>query len=244
MLELLAALIVLPPLLAASAIGAGRVLRPNRGDEDEPGTTRIATAAAGLSLLAVLAIDLLALVRGAPGQIRLGTWIASGEVEANISFTLDPLALSLATLVALICLLTLRFSVNYMHRERGFQRFFAILSLFTGAMLLIVTAGNVLLTFVGWELAGVSSHCLLFRAQPGGGKRRPRLRHQSDRGRGVLSGHLFLPGLDRQPGVARHRRRRQRFGEPECRADPARLSAPRPRQIRGPSLFGLDRAGG
>ncbi|MCG6862217.1 MAG: hypothetical protein LJE70_13220 [Chromatiaceae bacterium] len=161
MIGLLATLIVLPPLLAAAWIGIGVVLGHNVGESGEPATAHIAQSAAVLSLLAVLGLDLASFFAGAPGQVRLGTWLASGEIEAAISFTLDPFALSLATLVALICLLTLRFSVNYLHREAGFQRFFMILSLFTGAMLLIVTAGNLLLTFVGWELAGASSYLLI-----------------------------------------------------------------------------------
>jgi len=161
MLELLVTLIVLPPLLAAAWIAIGMVFGSNEGEAGEAGTAHIAQGAAVLSLLSVLSLDLFALLVRAPGQIRLGTWLASGEVEAAISFTLDPLALSLATLVASICLLTQRFSVNYLHREAGFQRFFMILSLFTGAMLLIVTAGNLLLAFVGWELAGVSSYLLI-----------------------------------------------------------------------------------
>jgi NADH:ubiquinone oxidoreductase subunit 5 (subunit L)/multisubunit Na+/H+ antiporter MnhA subunit len=161
MIEILAPLVVLPPLLATAWIGIGVVLGHNTGEAGEPATAHIAQGAAVLSLLAVLGLDLIALLFGAPGQVRLGTWLASGKVEAAIGFTLDPLALSLATLVATICLLTLRFSVNYLHREAGFQRFFMILSLFTGAMLLIVTAGNLLLTFVGWELAGLSSYLLI-----------------------------------------------------------------------------------
>jgi hypothetical protein len=58
-------------------------------------------------------------------------------------------------------LLGVRFSVSYMHRETGFQRFFMVLSLFIGAMLLIVLAGNAVLAFVGWEVAGVSSYLLI-----------------------------------------------------------------------------------
>lgn len=160
-LEVLAVLVVLPPLAAAAVIGSAMVLGLNPGEDGEPATALIAQGAAGLALLSLLALDLIALVSGAPGQVRLGVWFASGGLEAPISVLLDPLALSLATLFALICLLALRFSVAYLHRERGFHRFFLVLSLFTEAMLLIVTAGNALLTFAGWELAGVSSYLLI-----------------------------------------------------------------------------------
>lgn len=155
------ALIPLPPFAAALWIGLGIALRPARGESAERPTARLALGAAALSLAAVLAADLGTLIGGAPGQVRLGTWLAGAGPEVPLSLTLDPLGLVLATLVALICLATLRFSVPYMHREPGFRRFFLILSLFTGAMLLIVTAGNIVLTFVGWELAGISSYLLI-----------------------------------------------------------------------------------
>jgi len=48
-----------------------------------------------------------------------------------------------------------------MHREAGFHRFFIGMNLFAAGMLLIVLAGNAALTFVGWELAGVSSWMLI-----------------------------------------------------------------------------------
>lgn len=155
------ALIPLPPLAAALWIALGVALRPARGEAAERPTARLALSAAAISLLAVLAADLLAVTEGPPGQVRFGTWLASGRLEVPLSLTLDPLGLLLATLVAVICLATLRFSVPYMHREPGFRRFFLVLSLFTGAMLLIVTAGNTVLTFIGWELAGTSSYLLI-----------------------------------------------------------------------------------
>ena len=161
MIALLAAAVPLPPLLAVLWIGVGVVLGVNRGEAGEPQTARVAVGAATLSLLSVLALDAIAVVSAIPGQVRLGTWLSSGTIEVALAFTLDPFGLAMATLVTLICLVTLRFSVGYMHRERGFQRFFLGLSLFTGGMLLIVTAGNAVLTFVGWELAGISSYLLI-----------------------------------------------------------------------------------
>ena len=163
--DLAYALIPLPPLAAALWIGIGLALAPDRGESAERPTARVVLAGAWLALFSVLAADLTALLQGAPGQIQLGTWLESGPIRVDINLLLDGLGLTLATLVALICLMTLRFSVHYMHRETGFRRFFLALSLFTGAMLLIVTAGNAALTFVGWELAGVSSYLLIGYAQ-------------------------------------------------------------------------------
>ncbi|MCU0836084.1 MAG: hypothetical protein MUC77_16885 [Chromatiaceae bacterium] len=159
--EALFTLIPLPPLLAALWIALGFALGRDRGEAGERGTARVALSAAGLSLLLVLAADVQALLLGPPGQIEAGTWLASGGVRVALGLRLDAFGLVMATLVALIGLVTLRFSVHYLHREPGFQRFFLGMSLFTSAMLLIVTAGNAVLTFVGWELAGVSSYLLI-----------------------------------------------------------------------------------
>jgi NADH:ubiquinone oxidoreductase subunit 5 (subunit L)/multisubunit Na+/H+ antiporter MnhA subunit len=159
--ELAALLVPALPLLAALAIGATYAFAGNRGEAGERLTTRLAIGAGTLSLALLLGLDVLALTAGPPGQVVLGDWLVSGAYRVRVSFTLDALGLGLATLFALLCLLTQLFSVNYMHREPGYQRFFAVLSLFTGAILLLVTAGNAVLTFVGWELAGAASYLLI-----------------------------------------------------------------------------------
>ena len=161
MIALIAALAPLLPIIAAAIIGIGYLNSQNRGEKAEKSTAGIAIAASGLSLLVILTIDLYSIVNGAPGQLQLGQWFSSGSITINISFTLDTLGLVMATLVATLSLLTTKFSINYLHREDGFQRFFLILSLFNGAMLLVMMAGNAVLTFVGWELAGVSSYLLI-----------------------------------------------------------------------------------
>ncbi|MCU7914616.1 MAG: hypothetical protein KZQ65_01625 [Candidatus Thiodiazotropha sp. (ex Gloverina cf. vestifex)] len=161
MLDQYAGLIPILPWLAAAWIGIGYMLGLNRGEAGEKQTAVVATLAATASLLLVTVLALKAVLNGLPGQLELGTWFRSGEYAVPISFTLDALGLSIASIVALIALLVIRFSANYMHREAGFQRFFMLLCLFTGAMDLIVLAGNALLVFVGWEIAGVSSFLLI-----------------------------------------------------------------------------------
>jgi len=154
-------LVPLLPLLASLVIGAGVLFGFNRGEQGERQTHRLALLATGLSLLVMMAIDLLALTKDLPSHFIAAKWFNSGDLYFNISFIMDHLSLSVATLVCLIGLLSLRFAINYLHREQGYQRFFMILSLFISAMLLIVLAGNAMLTFVGWEMAGVSSYLLI-----------------------------------------------------------------------------------
>lgn len=158
--EILFALVPASPLLASLIIGI-RLALGCRGEAHEKTTSRLALGAGAISLAVMAAFILHAAITGSPGQIRLGNWLESGPVTVAISFTLDRLGLAMGGAVALLALLVTRFSVAYMHREAGFHRFFAILSLFTGAMLLIVTAGNAVLVFVGWELAGLSSYLLI-----------------------------------------------------------------------------------
>lgn len=155
------ALSPLPPFIASFLIGAGMFGGRIEGEPGERLTVRIALGAALLSALLVGA-GLVAKFQGRlPDQLTLGVWLHSGDYTINLSFSLDGLSLMMATLIAVLSILVLRFSVNYMHRETGFHRFFVVLSLFIGAMLLLATAGNAAMAFIAWELAGVSSYLLI-----------------------------------------------------------------------------------
>lgn len=160
-LSSLAWLIPLLPLLAAAGIALRILGGQDKGDLAESPSARIAIYCTSAALLLLLALDAMAYAVGAPGQVHSGVWFESGDVMLPISFTLDALSLSFATLVAFIATLALIFSRSYLHREIGFHRFFLGMSLFIAGMLLIVLSGNVVMTFVGWELAGVSSWMLI-----------------------------------------------------------------------------------
>lgn len=161
MLERLAWLVPLLPLLAAGWISLGYLLGWNRGERGERETARVALAAAVGSWLWLAALGVQALLLGVPGQVTLGRWLGSGDLHLGLSLTLDGLGLGFGLLVATILLLTLKFSVNYLHREAGFQRFFLVLCLFNAAMQLIALGGSTLVVFIGWELAGVGSYLLI-----------------------------------------------------------------------------------
>src|SRR5574343_48140 len=149
------------PLFVVVINGARVLLGRARGDAAEPLTARLSSLAAFGGLLLLLAIDAMALSQGAPVHRILGHWFGSGNWAATISFMLDPLSLTLATLTALIGWLVVRFSANYLHREAGFHRFFIRLSFFLAGIQLVLLAGNGLLAFVGWEMCGVSSFLLI-----------------------------------------------------------------------------------
>jgi NADH:ubiquinone oxidoreductase subunit 5 (subunit L)/multisubunit Na+/H+ antiporter MnhA subunit len=154
-------LVPLLPLLAAAAIVMRMLFCREHGDRQEPFTAGLASGAALGSLLLLLLFDLAALLNGVPDTLRAGEWLAIGQTSVGLSFALDAYSLPMATLVTLIAWIGLRFSATNLHRERAFPRFFLGMCLFLAGMLLIVLAGNAVLAFVGWELAGISSWLLI-----------------------------------------------------------------------------------
>ena len=93
--------------------------------------------------------------------IDLFTWVASGNFVANWAVRLDTLSAVMLVVVNSVSFLVHMYSIGYM-KEYGEQpRFFAYLSLFTFAMLTLVTADNLLQLFFGWEGVGLASYLLI-----------------------------------------------------------------------------------
>ncbi len=161
LLKTIIAAIPLLPLLAALWIAIGFIFGWNRLEKGEKETSRVAVTAITLSFFCVLALDVIVYLQGSPGTVQFVQWLKSEHIQINLSILLDYKSLVMGTLVGFITLIVTRFSVNYLHREAGFQRFFMMLSVFNAAMLIITFAGNAALAFIGWELAGVSSYLLI-----------------------------------------------------------------------------------
>ncbi|MBF0294912.1 MAG: hypothetical protein HQL96_06955 [Magnetococcales bacterium] len=106
-------------------------------------------------------LDLLAATKGILPPASRITWLESGHFRVTLGLLTDLPALVMGTLAAGCGLLTMRFAVDYLHREAGFHRFFLVLSLFVGGMMWVALADNVVLTFIGWEAAGISSYLLI-----------------------------------------------------------------------------------
>ncbi|HRX69612.1 MAG TPA: NADH-quinone oxidoreductase subunit M [Candidatus Competibacteraceae bacterium] len=161
MLQGIIALIPALPLAATVWIGLTILFGQTRGEAHEPRTSRIALTANVGSLVVTLALIAVRLMGWLPDQTTLGSWLTSGSYQIHLNFIADSLTLALLAITTLGCLLVTRFAVNYMHREAGFHRFFMLLSLFTAAMTVLVMAGNAVLTFIGWEIAGFCSYLLI-----------------------------------------------------------------------------------
>ena len=89
------------------------------------------------------------------------TWILSGELNVPIGFLVDPLSMVMLLVVTGVGFIIHVYSIGYMHGELGFRRFFAYLNLFVFNMLILVSANNFLLMFVGWEGVGLCSYLLI-----------------------------------------------------------------------------------
>jgi NADH-quinone oxidoreductase subunit L len=124
----------------------------------------LGAAMVGLSLALTLAIfyQYLNLPANAkPVEVPLYTWIASGTFNAQVAFLVDPLALIMLMVVTGISFLIHIYSIGYMHDDPGFSRFFAYLNFFVFFMILLVSANNFLMMFVGWEGVGLCSYLLI-----------------------------------------------------------------------------------
>ncbi|HEX8435983.1 NADH-quinone oxidoreductase subunit L [Archangium sp.] len=94
-------------------------------------------------------------------EVEVGQWFSAGDYTFRVSLLIDRLSATMMVLTSAITLLIGRFSVNYLHREPGFARFFLLLCLFTLGMLVLVESGSIDLLFVGWELVGLTSALLI-----------------------------------------------------------------------------------
>jgi len=149
------AFVVLLPLFGALlSMPVGRTFGPKAS---EYVTTGLMAAAAVLAW--ILFFDV------AGGQnartIELFTWIASGGFEAKWAVRLDTLSAVMLVVVNSVSFLVHTYSMGYMKDYGEQSRFFAYLSLFTFAMLTLVTADNFLQLFFGWEGVGLASYLLI-----------------------------------------------------------------------------------
>ncbi len=91
----------------------------------------------------------------------LATWITSGDFSVSWSLRIDQLAVVMMCVVNIVSACVHVYSVGYMSHDPCKARFMAYLSLFTFAMLMLVTSDNLLQLFFGWEGVGVASYLLI-----------------------------------------------------------------------------------
>ncbi len=147
--------IVYLPLIGAILAGLfGRWLGARGAQWVTCGAVSVSALLSGVALAQTL--------RGAaPVTKEVLTWIDSGGFEASWAILVDPLTAVMLVVVAGVSALVHIYSVGYMHDDPHQPRFFAYLSLFTFAMLMLVTADNFVQLYFGWEGVGLCSYLLI-----------------------------------------------------------------------------------
>ena len=157
-MEILLLLILLPPLAGAALNGIFGRRFP------QAVVSAIACGGPGLSLLsALLAAWTYSHLPSDPAAYLHSyfTWIESGAFRADFALYYDRLTLVMTVTVTVVSFLIHLYSRGYMGHEGGYYRFFAYLNLFLFMMLMLVTAANYPLMFVGWEGVGLCSYLLI-----------------------------------------------------------------------------------
>jgi NADH-quinone oxidoreductase subunit L len=121
------------------------------------------------SVLASLVLSTASLVHLLGGAAHAGAlpaktllaWISSGAFVSPLSFSMDPLSAFMCLVVTGVGFLIHVYSIGYMAEDRDYARYFGFLNLFTFFMLVLVTASNIVLMFVGWEGVGLCSYLLI-----------------------------------------------------------------------------------
>lgn len=113
--------------------------------------------ACGLSFLVLK--DVLA---GARFNANIYEWMRLGdELVLAVGFLIDPLTAMMMVVVTFVSLMVHIYTIGYMAEDEGYNRFFAYISLFTFAMLMLVMSNNFLQLFFGWEAVGLVSYLLI-----------------------------------------------------------------------------------
>ena len=151
-------LLAIPLLPLAAAILAGlfgRVI-------GRTGAHIVTIAAVGAAFL-LSAQTAYALLSGevAPYNGAVYTWLISDGVHMEVGFLVDQLTVLMMCVVTFVSLCVHVYTIGYMHDDPGYQRFFAYISLFTFAMLMLVMSNNFMQLFFGWEAVGVVSYLLI-----------------------------------------------------------------------------------
>ena len=92
---------------------------------------------------------------------HLWVWMDVASFRPEVAFYFDPVTLIMVLVVTFVGFLIHVYSVEYMHDDDGFARFFAYMNLFVAAMLTLVLANNLLLLYLGWEGVGLCSFLLI-----------------------------------------------------------------------------------
>ena len=99
--------------------------------------------------------------QGAHFNDTVYTWMSLGDLQMEVGFMVDGLTAVMMCVVTFVSLMVHIYTIGYMEDDEGYNRFFAYISLFTFAMLMLVMSNNLLQLFFGWEAVGLVSYLLI-----------------------------------------------------------------------------------
>src|SRR6202012_2488154 len=153
---MLEALAVFPPLAGAAIVGLfGRRGLGDRASQLITCGLVLLSAVVGVWLFSTVALGHQA------HTVHLFHWFGSGTLQVDWALRLDTLSVGMIGVVTVVSSMVHVYSVGYMSHDRDIPRFMAYLSLFTFMMLALVTAGNFVQMFFGWEGVGLASYLLI-----------------------------------------------------------------------------------
>ena len=134
------------------------------GEPDRRITRAIGVGLPATGFVLTLAIFFTYLARDADDRIEVSSlyeWIQIGDLRIDLAVQIDVLSVFMMLIITGVGSLILLYSTEYMGRDRDYRRFFAEMSFFVFAMLLLVEAANFLFLIVGWALVGLASYLLI-----------------------------------------------------------------------------------
>jgi NADH-quinone oxidoreductase subunit L len=137
---------------------AGLLLPPG----DSGRAARRAAAALGVAGAALALVFTVVLLSTADLPVQWSRrWVSFGGLPVTVGVSLGPAALYVALAVTVVALAVQVYSIAYLHDDPRYAPYAAQVSLFTGAMLLVVSAGDLIVLLVGWEVMGACSYLLI-----------------------------------------------------------------------------------
>ena len=147
------------PAVLLCALGFFSLIQKQLSERATARLCQCATLTGLAAALGMLAIMLLHNTREEP--LELGHWVVIPHYHFSFKLVFDRLSVPLVILTFLLSGVVSAFAAHYMHREPGYNRFFALFAVFVLGMVLASLAGTIETLFAGWELVGLSSALLV-----------------------------------------------------------------------------------
>jgi NADH-quinone oxidoreductase subunit L len=154
-------LLAVPPAPLAGSIIAGLFGTKFFGNVVGRQVSHSATILGVLVAFIISCMTLSQVMDGAKYNETLYQWMNVGGLKLEIGFLVDSLTAMMMCVVTFVSLMVHIYTIGYMKDDEGYNRFFAYISLFTFAMLMLVMSNNFLQLFFGWEAVGLVSYLLI-----------------------------------------------------------------------------------